>query len=139
MRLRFPDTYEVAMSHLGMKILYGILNAMPGVLCERVCMPWVDMMDAMQTEEVALFSLESRTPLSRFDIVGFTLQYEMSYTNVLHMLPWAGCPSKAADRGEDADPIVVAGGPCASNPEPLHAFIDAFMIGDGEDAIQEID
>ena len=133
----FPDTYEVAMSHLGMKILYGILNAMPGVLCERVCMPWVDMMEALKEEHIPLFSLESRTPLRRFDIVGFTLQYEMSYTNVLHMLSLGGVPVKAADRGEE-DPIVIAGGPCASNPEPLYAFIDAFMIGDGEDAIQEI-
>ncbi|MBN1777698.1 MAG: TIGR03960 family B12-binding radical SAM protein [Clostridiales bacterium] len=133
----FPDTYEVAMSHLGMKILYGILNAMPGVLCERVCMPWVDMMDALREEQLPLFSLESRTPLHRFDIVGFTLQYEMSYTNVLHMLSLGGIPVKAADRGE-GDPVVIAGGPCASNPEPLHAFIDAFLLGDGEDAIREI-
>ncbi|HPJ02965.1 MAG TPA: TIGR03960 family B12-binding radical SAM protein [Candidatus Limiplasma sp.] len=133
----FPDTYEVAMSHLGMKILYGILNAMPGVLCERVCMPWVDMISELKAENIPLFSLESRTPLHRFDIVGFTLQYEMSYSNILHMLSMGGVPVKAADRG-DGDPIVVAGGPCASNPEPLHAFIDAFMIGDGEDVIGEV-
>jgi len=133
----FPDTYEVAMSHLGMKILYSILNDVPGVLCERVCMPWVDMMDALREEHIPLFSLESRTPLKLFDIVGFTLQYEMSYTNVLHMLALGGVPVKAADRGED-DPVVIAGGPCASNPEPLHAFIDAFLIGDGEDVIREI-
>jgi radical SAM family uncharacterized protein len=133
----FPDVYEVAMSHLGMKILYGILNAMPGVLCERVCMPWTDMMDALKAENIPLFSLESRTPLHRFDIVGFTLQYEMSYSNVLNMLSMGGVPVKAADRGE-SDAIVIAGGPCASNPEPLYAFIDAFLIGDGEDAIAEI-
>jgi len=133
----FPDTYEVAMSHLGMKILYGILNAMPGVLCERACMPWVDMLTAMREEQVELFSLESRTPLRRFDIVGFTLQYEMSYTNILHMLALGGIPVKAADRGEE-DAIVIAGGPCAANPEPLHLFIDAFLIGDGEDAIAEV-
>ena len=133
----FPDTYEVAMSHLGMKILYGILNAMPGVLCERVCMPWVDMIAELTAENIPLFSLESRTPLSKFDIIGFTLQYEMSYTNILHMLNMGGVPVKSADRGE-SDPIVVAGGPCASNPEPLHAFIDAFMIGDGEDVIGEV-
>jgi radical SAM family uncharacterized protein len=133
----FPDTYEVAMSHLGMKILYGILNAMPGVLCERVCMPWVDMLSAMRDEHVELFSLESRTPLRRFDIVGFTLQYEMSYTNILHMLALGGVPVKAADRGEE-DAIVVAGGPCASNPEPLHLFFDAFLMGDGEDSIAEV-
>ncbi len=133
----FPDTYEVAMSHLGMKILYGILNNMQDVLCERVCMPWVDMTALMKEEQVMLFSLESRTPVCRFDIVGFTLQYEMSYTNVLHMLSMGGVPVKSRDRGEN-DPIVIAGGPCAANPEPLHAFIDAFLIGDGEDAIQEI-
>ena len=133
----FPDTYEVAMSHLGMKILYGILNDMPGVLCERVCMPWIDMMALMQEKQVPLFSLESRTALHAFDTVGFTLQYEMSYTNVLHMLSLGGVPVKSGDRGEK-DPIVIAGGPCAGNPEPLYAFIDAFLIGDGEEAIQEI-
>jgi radical SAM family uncharacterized protein len=133
----FPDTYEVAMSHLGMKILYGILNAIPGVLCERVCMPWIDMLDEMKKEQVPLFSLESRTPLHRFDILGFTLTYEMSYTNILHMLSLGGVPVKSADRNEK-DPIVIAGGPCASNPEPLHAFIDAFLIGDGEESIREV-
>ncbi len=133
----FPDTYEVAMSHLGMKILYGILNGLPYALCERVCMPWVDMRKEMKAQEVALFSLESRTPLHRFDIVGFTLQYEMSYTNILDMLALGGIPVKAESRGE-GDPIVVAGGPCAFTPEPLHAFMDAFMIGDGEEVIVEV-
>ncbi|HNW85865.1 MAG TPA: TIGR03960 family B12-binding radical SAM protein [Candidatus Limiplasma sp.] len=133
----FPDTYEVAMSHLGMKILYHIINALPYAVCERVCMPWSDMLEAMKAEGVPLFSLESRTALNRFDIVGFTLQYEMSYTNILEMLSVGGVPVKAAERG-DADPIVVAGGPCASNPEPLHAFIDAFMMGDGEEVIVEV-
>ena len=89
----FPDTYEIAMSSLGMKILCGILNGMEGVrLCERACMPWVDMADAMQEENVPLFSLESRTPLHQFDIVGFTLQYEMSFSNILHMLSLGGRP-----------------------------------------------
>lgn len=133
----FPDTYEVAMSHLGMKILYDILNALPYAVCERVCMPWVDMLAAMRAEKVPLFSLESRTPLHRFDVVGFTLQYEMSYTNILEMLSLGGVPVKAAQRGE-SDPIVVAGGPCASNPEPLHAFIDAFLLGDGEELIVDV-
>ena len=133
----FPDTYEVAMSHLGMKILYSIINSLPYAVCERVCMPWVDMLKAMREESVPLFSLESRTPLNRFDIVGFTLQYEMSYTNILEMLSLGGVPVRASERG-DSDPIVVAGGPCASNPEPLHAFIDAFMIGDGEEVIIEV-
>ncbi len=133
----FPDTYEVAMSHLGMKILYDIINSLSYAVCERVCMPWVDMLKAMREENVPLFSLESRTALNRFDIVGFTLQYEMSYTNILEMLSLGNVPVKASER-TDADPIVVAGGPCASNPEPLHAFIDAFMMGDGEDVIVEV-
>ncbi len=133
----FPDTYEVAMSHLGMKILYGIINGLPYALCERACMPWVDMRAAMKEKGVPLLSLESRTPLSAFDAVGFTLQYEMSYTNILDMLHLGGIPVKAKDRGE-GDPLVVAGGPCAFTPEPLHAFIDAFMIGDGEDVIVEV-
>ncbi len=133
----FPDTYEVAMSHLGLKILYSIINNLPYAVCERVCMPWVDMLEGMKAENVPLFSLESRTPLHQFDIIGFTLQYEMSFTNILEMLWLGGVPVKAAERGEQ-DPIVVAGGPCASNPEPLHAFIDAFMIGDGEDVIVEV-
>jgi radical SAM family uncharacterized protein len=133
----FPDTYEVAMSHLGMKILYGIINALPYAVCERVTMPWVDMLSGMRAEGIPLFSLESRTPLNQFDIVGFTLQYEMSYTNILEMLSLGNVPVKASERG-DSDPIVVAGGPCATNPEPLHAFIDAFMLGDGEDVIVEV-
>ena len=133
----FPDTYEVAMSHLGMKILYGILNDLPYAVCERVCMPWVDMLSKMKEQNVPLCSLESRTPLKEFDIVGFTLQYEMSYTNILEMLHLGSIPVKAAQRSEN-DPIVVAGGPCAFNPEPLHQFIDAFMIGDGEDVIVEL-
>lgn len=133
----FPDTYEVAMSHLGMKILYGILNDLPYAVCERVCMPWVDMLAKMKEQNVPLCSLESRTPLKEFDIIGFTLQYEMSYTNILEMLHLGGVPVKAAERSE-SDPIVVAGGPCAFNPEPLHQFIDAFMIGDGEDVIVEL-
>lgn len=133
----FPDTYEVAMSHLGMKILYDIINSLSYAVCERVCMPWVDMLKAMREEKVPLFSLESRTALNRFDIVGFTLQYEMCYTNILEMLSLGNVPVKASER-TDADPIVVAGGPCASNPEPLHAFIDAFMMGDGEDVIVEV-
>ncbi len=133
----FPDTYEVAMSHLGMKILYSIINNLPYAICERVCMPWVDMLEGMKAENIPLFSLESRTPLSQFDIVGFTLQYEMSYTNILEMLSLGNIPVKAEQRGEN-DPIVVAGGPCASNPEPLYAFFDAFMMGDGEEVIIEV-
>ena len=133
----FPDTYEVGMSHLGMKILYAAINAQPWSLCERVCMPWVDMMALMQEENVPLFSLESRHPINEFDVVGFTLQYEMSYTNVLAMLKMGNIPLRREDRREE-DPIVVAGGPCAFNPEPLADFIDAFMVGDGEEQIVEL-
>ncbi len=133
----FPDTYEVAMSHLGMKILYAIINQQEWSLCERVCMPWVDMMALMQEENVPLFSLENRRPLNEFDVVGFTLQYEMSYTNILAMLKLGNIPLRGADRKDD-DPIVVAGGPCAFNPEPLAAVIDAFMVGDGEEQIVEL-
>lgn len=133
----FPDTYEVAMSHLGMKILYDILNNHPRTLCERVMMPWIDMLEGLRREEIPLFSLENRTPLRDFDVVGFTLQYEMSFTNILEMLDLGGIQVKSADRAEDA-PIVVAGGPCAFNPEPLAPFIDAFMLGDGETVILEV-
>ena len=133
----FPDTYEVAMSHLGMKILYGVINEQPDQLCERVCMPWVDMMALMQEENIPLFSLENRRVLSDFDVVGFTLQYEMSYTNILAMLRLGGIPLERHERAEH-DPIVVAGGPCAFNPEPLADFIDAFMVGDGEEQIIEL-
>lgn len=132
----FPDTYEVAMSHLGMKILYAIINAQPWALCERVCMPWIDMKELMEQNGVPLFSLESRTPLKQFDLVGFTLQYEMSYTNILTMLKLGGVPLHTAERGMN-DPIVCVGGPCAFNPEPLADFVDAVMIGDGEEQIVE--
>ncbi len=133
----FPDVYEVAMSHLGTKILYHILNSHPRALCERVFCPWVDMIAAMRAHDVPLFTLETRSPVKDFDIVGFTLQYEMSYTNILEMLDLSGIPLHSADR-TDADPLVIAGGPCAFNPEPLHLFIDAFVIGDGEEATQEL-
>ena len=133
----FPDTYEVAMSHLGMKILYGILNDLPYALCERVCMPWTDMRRELKAAGRSLFSLESRHALNEFDIVGFTLQYEMSYTNILDMLDMGGIPVRTCDRKE-SDPFVVAGGPCAFNPEPLWEFFDCFMIGDGEDSIVEV-
>ncbi len=133
----FPDTYEVGMSHLGMKILYAAMNQQPDMLCERAFMPWVDMMDLMKQEKVPLFTLESRSPLSAFDVVGFTLQYEMSYSNILAMLELGGIPLLRENRREE-DPIVVAGGPCAFNPEPLADFIDAFMVGDGEEQILDL-
>ncbi|MBQ2700726.1 MAG: TIGR03960 family B12-binding radical SAM protein [Clostridia bacterium] len=133
----FPDSYEVAMSHLGMKILYALINEQPWALCERVCMPWVDMIAEMEREGVELFSLESRKPLKAFDIVGFTLQYEMSYTNILEMLRLSNIPVWSRDRSE-ADPLIVCGGPCAFNPEPLAEMVDAFMIGDGEEVMLEL-
>ncbi len=133
----FPDTYEVAMSHLGLKILYAVVNSQPDMLCERVMMPWYDMADLLRQEKLPLCSLESRTPLRQFDLVGFTLQYEMSFTNVLEMLDLGQIPLRSADRGEEM-PIVIAGGPCAFNPEPLAPFIDVFLVGDGEHAIVEM-
>lgn len=132
----FPDSYEVGMSHLGIKILYDIINRRPWALCERVFMPWPDMADGMRRENLPLFSIESRTPLRQFDIVGFTLQYEMSYTNILEMLDLADISVFSKDRAED-EPLVVAGGPCAYNPEPLAPFIDVFQIGDGEELMVE--
>ena len=127
----FPDVYEVGMSHLGARILYDIINKREDALCERVFMPWVDMADLMRAENVPLFSLETRSPVRSFDMLGITLQYEMSYTNILEILDLSGIPLHSEDRTWD-DPIVIAGGPCAFNPEPLHHFIDAFSIGDGE-------
>ena len=133
----FPDTYEVGMSHLGMKILYGLINREEWSLCERFFMPWTDMTALMEEEDLPLLSMESRHPLNEFDVVGFTLQYEMSFSNILAMLKMGRIPVESRERGEK-DPIVVAGGPCAFNPEPLADFIDAFMIGDGEDVMTEL-
>jgi len=132
----FPDAYEVGMSHLGIKILYDIINKRPWALCERVYMPWPDMADALRRENLPLFSIESRTPIRRFDILGFTLQYEMCYTNILEVLDLSDIPLRSCERSEE-DPIVMAGGPCAYNPEPLAAFIDVFQIGDGEEMMVE--
>ncbi len=133
----FPDTYEIGMSHLGMKILYSQFNSMPGVWCERVFAPWVDMEEKMRQQGIPLFALESRDPVGEFDIIGFTLQYEMSYTNVLNMLDLAGLPVRSADRKELA-PLVVAGGPCVCNPEPLADFVDLFFLGEGEEVDAEL-
>ncbi len=132
----FPDVYEVGMSHVGSRILYDIINRQEDALCERVFMPWVDMADLMRQEGVPLFSIETRTPVREFDMFGITLQYEMSYSNILEMLDLAGIPIHSADRTWN-DPIVIAGGPCAFNPEPLAPFFDAFSIGDGEVNILE--
>ena len=133
----FPDVYEVGMSHLGLQILYGFLNRRPDCYCERVFTPWIDMEQIMRREGYSLFSLETYSPLKDFDIVGFTLQYEMSYSNIVNMLDLAHIPLLSAHRGED-DPIVCAGGPCAYNPEPLAEIIDFFYIGEGEACLDEI-
>ncbi|MBU0759121.1 MAG: TIGR03960 family B12-binding radical SAM protein [Candidatus Omnitrophica bacterium] len=135
--LCFPDIYEIGMSHLGMRILYGVLNNEEGVLCERVFTPWTDMEQNLRTRGEPLVSLENKKPLRDFDIIGFSLQYEMGYADVLNMLELGGVPILSKERG-DSDPIVIAGGPCAFNPEPMADFIDAFVIGEAEEAILEI-
>ncbi len=133
----FPDTYEVGMSFLGMKILYELLNQNPRWWCERAFMPWVDMKAEMEKRSIPLYCLESKDPLTAFDVVGFTLQYELSYTNILAMLDLAGIPLRAADRGEEW-PLVVAGGPCVCNAEPLADFIDMMMLGEGEEQLPAV-
>ena len=133
----FPDTYEIGMSYMGLQILYNILNMQDYVYCERVFAPAMDMEKLMREENVPLFSIETKTPIKEFDILGFTLQYEMSYTNILNMLNLAGIPMMSADR-DDSYPLLVAGGPCAFNPEPLADFFDLFLIGDGEEILPAI-
>lgn len=133
----FPDVYEVGMSHLGTKILYHILNEREDTFCERAFAPWPDMEKLMRENNVPLYALESKDSLKEFDFIGFTLQYEMSYTNILNMLNLAGIPVRASERGEE-DPIVICGGPCSYNPEPLYDIADIFQIGEGEEVIHEI-
>jgi radical SAM superfamily enzyme YgiQ (UPF0313 family) len=133
----FPDVYEVGMSHLGLQILYGLVNEQPEYSMERVFAPWSDMEEQLRTREIPLFSLESMTPLADFDCIGFTLQYEMSYTNILNMLDLGRIPLLARERGDEY-PVIMAGGPCAFNPEPLADFFDFFVIGEGEEVILEI-
>ena len=133
----FPDTYEIGMSYMGMQILYNILNRNEKIYCERIFAPAEDMEALMREEGRKLFTLETFTPVDELDIVGFTLQYELSYTNVLNILDLSGIPLHRADRGEDF-PVIVAGGPCAYNPEPLADFIDLFMIGDGEELLEQV-
>ncbi len=133
----FPDTYEVGMSHLGMKILYSLFNEVPYIWCERVFAPWIDMEALMIKKNIPLFALESGDPLSDFDFIGFTLQYELSFSNMLNMLKLANIPIKSADRKE-LNNIVCAGGPCACNPEPIADFVDLFFIGEGEEVDLEV-
>ncbi|MGD0795808.1 MAG: TIGR03960 family B12-binding radical SAM protein [Dehalococcoidales bacterium] len=134
--LAYPDAYEIGMSNMALPILYDIINRRPDALAERVYAPWVDMEAQMRNHGIPLFSLESKRPLKDFDIIGFSLGYELTYTNVLNMLDLAQIPVRASDR-TDEYPLIIAGGSCALNPEPMSDFIDAFVIGDGEEVILE--
>lgn len=133
----FPDVYEIGMSHLGLKILYDLYNRRSDVYCERVFAPWVDMEKLMREKNIKLFSLETKTPLCEFEFVAFTLQYEMSYTNILNMLDLGGVKLKSKDR-KDGDPFVFAGGPCAYNSEPIVDFFDFIIMGEGEEVNLEV-
>lgn len=134
--LAFPDVYEIAMSHLGSQILYAVLNAREDIACERVHAPWPDYAALLEEKGLPLHSLESATPLRDFDVIGFSLQVESSYPTVLWMLDMGGVPLRSSARHDG--PIVIAGGPCCVNPEPMAAFIDAFVIGDGEEVVLEV-
>lgn len=133
----FPDVYEVGMSHLGTRILYHTINERKDTYCERVFAPWPDMEEQLRKNNISLYALESKDPLKDFDILGFTLQYEMSYTNILNMLDMSGITIRASERGED-EPIVMAGGPCAYNPETLYDIVDFFEIGEGEELMNDV-
>jgi len=133
----YPDVYEVGMSHLGLQILYHVLNSHPDYLAERCFSPWPDMEQEMRARNLPLFSLESRTPLREFDVIGITLPYELTYTNILNLLDLAGIPVRAAERGQD-HPLIIGGGPGAVNPEPVAEFFDGILVGEGEEAILEI-
>ncbi len=134
--LCFPDTYEIGMSHLGSRIIYNVLNKRPDVFCERVYAPWPDMEKLLRDENVKLFSLETKKLLDEFDIIGFSLLYEMGYTNILNMLDLADIPLTTAQRTEK-DPLIIAGGPCVCNSEPLAEIIDVFLFGDGEELMND--
>jgi len=132
--LTFPDAYEIGMSHQGLRILYSLLQDLPGTFCDLAFAPWPDMEQKMRAEGLPLFGLESRQPAARFDIVGFSLGYELAYTNMLTMIDLAGSPLRAADRGQD-DPIFIAGGSCTLNPAVVSPFLDLILLGDGEEAV----
>ena len=132
----FPDTYEIGMSHLGMKILYGLINERKDSYCERFFAPWTDMEAEMRKNEIPIFSIETKTPLSKYDVIGFTLQYELSFSTILNMLDLGGVPLLSKDR-HTLENLVVGGGPCASNPEPIADFFDVFQLGDGEELMNE--
>ncbi len=133
----FPDTYEIGMSHLGMKILYSLVNAREDAWCERVFAPWTDMEKVMRDNGILLYGLESGDEIRDFDILGFTMQYELSYTNVLNMLDLAGLPVRSKDR-TSLTPIVIAGGACVCNAEPIADFVDITLPGDGEEVTNEL-
>src|SRR4030065_626522 len=135
--LAFPDVYEVGMSNLALPILYNTLNDQPDVLAERVYAPWVDMETLLRQHNIPLFSLETKHPLADFDIIGFSLGYELTYTNVLNMLDLAQIPLFSHQRN-DSQPLIIAGGSCALNPEPMADFIDLFVIGEAEEAILKL-
>ncbi len=135
--LVYPDLYELGMSHIGLEILYHILNRQPRIVAERVFAPWIDMEKELRERQLPLFSLENKRPLNKFDIVGITMQYELHYTNILNILDMGNIPLESGSRS-DKDPIVIAGGPVAFNPEPMAAFFDAFVLGDGEEVAIEI-
>ena len=133
----FPDTYEIGMSFLGEKILYELLNRHENWWCERAFMPWVDMKEQMERLHIPLYCLESKDPLTDFDIVGFSLEYELCYTNILAMLDLAGIPLRAVDRDERW-PLIISGGPCVCNAEPMADFFDIMQLGEGEQMLQDI-
>lgn len=135
--LIFPDVYDLGMSNLGLAILYDIINQREDALAERAFSPWPDMEALMREHQLPLFSLESKQPISAFDIVGFSLPYETLYTNTLNILDLGGIPLFSNERTEK-DPLIIAGGHAVFNPEPMHAFIDAFVIGEGEEVIEDI-
>ena len=133
----FPDVYEIGMSHLGIQILYDMFNRREDVWCERVYSPWMDLDKIMREQKIPLFALESQDPIKEFDFLGITIQYEMCYTNILQVLDLSGIPLFASERSEN-DPIVIGGGPCTYNPEPLADFFDIFYIGEGETVYNEL-
>src|SRR5204863_1508782 len=135
--LAFPEVYEIAQSHLGLQILYAVLNARPDVAAERAFAPWPDLEALLRARALPLVSLENHWALRDFDVLGFSLQYELTYTNLLTMLELGGIPLRAAARSP-RDPLVIAGGPCAFNPEPLAPFLDGVLLGDGEEAVGDI-
>ena len=133
----FPDVYEIGMSHLGIQILYDMFNKREDTYCERVYSPWVDLDKVMREQNIPLFALESQDPIKDFDFLGFTIQYEMCYTNILQVLDLSHIPLLSKDRRED-DPIVIGGGPCTYNPEPIADFFDIFYLGEGEASYNEL-